>query len=307
MRRAAVLVAAAAFAAAPAARADGTESNAIAATANRVWVAAGASVVELDATTGRRLFRVGLRYPYALSLGLSDGNVWATSVTNGFGSGALSRIPFDGSRAATVLAGRRPPFDLAVAARATWALVGPWRALALARVDHVSLRVAWFPLATPLAWLAGDYSGRLPDLVAVTRAGRLVRVDDAARLHPLSRVRATARPALAFGTVWTPTRRGLAAVDAGRARIRGRAPVAKVVAVVAGGGAVWALAANGRSLARVEPRTLGVTARVRLPARVAALAYGNGAVWLATVGSPVRVLRLDPRSKRLSVFARLVR
>src|SRR5215208_2031651 len=137
-----LLAAVVAAAVAPSAQAGGTQVN-VAATAGRVWVTTGYDVAELDASSGRVLRRVPTRYPFPLEIGVSDGNVWVSSVENGFTAGAVTRIPFESWRPAgsPLVLPALPVFSLAVGSGATWALVGPWTALRLARVDHATRRV----------------------------------------------------------------------------------------------------------------------------------------------------------------------
>jgi hypothetical protein len=76
--------------------------------------------------TGRIMRRNKTRYPFPIDIGASDGNVWVSSVENGFVSGALTRIPFGSGRATQALVfPSRPIFALAVGSGTTWALVGP--------------------------------------------------------------------------------------------------------------------------------------------------------------------------------------
>jgi hypothetical protein len=82
--------------AAPAA-AGGTQV-AVLAVADDVWLTTGFDVVRLDAFAGRVVRRNATRYPFPIELGVSDGNVWVTSVENGFVSGAVTRIPFESGR-----------------------------------------------------------------------------------------------------------------------------------------------------------------------------------------------------------------
>lgn len=302
----AAAIAAGVLAGGQAAHGGGT-NVAIAATANRVWVTAGSRVIELDATSGRVRSRVPTRYPYPLALALSDGNVWAASVANGFVSAAVSLIPFDGPRASTPLVERdRPVYDLAVTSEATWALVGPWHDLRLARIDHSTRRVARFDVRDDVAWLAGDSTGRLRGLVALTRSGDLVRIDDRGTPRPLAAVAgAAAPPAVAFGSIWVPTRSSLLRVDGRTGRTLGRVSVPHALSVTSGGGFVWALEAGLGSLrlVKIDPHGPAIAGRATLPARSGALTYGNEKLWLGTTGARLRVLEIDPRTLEARVFA----
>lgn len=305
-RALAAAIAAAALACAPTALAGGTQVS-IAATASRVWVTDGSKVVELDAR-GHVLFRVATRYPYPLALGLSDGNVWASSVANGFVAGAVSRIPFDGPHAATELAlPHRPVFELTVASGATWALVGPWGDVRLVRIDHATRRVSRFPIRPDLAFIAGDYSGRVQGLVAVTKSGALVRIDDSGKARTLAAVAAVAPPTVGLGRVWIVTRSAVLEVNPATGRVEGRLRIAHPLSVTIGGGVAWVLAGRTGSLRlfEVDPRRLRVVARSTLPAVSGALAYGNGRLWLGTATPHVRVLEIDPLTLRARPFATL--
>ena len=127
------------WSAAPAA-AGGTDL-AVVAVAGDVWLTTGLDVVKLDASTGRVVRRNGTRYPLPIELGVSDGNVWVTSVENGFVSGAVTRIPFESGRVTQPLVfPSRPVLSLAVGSGTTWALVGPWASLRLAAIDQATGR-----------------------------------------------------------------------------------------------------------------------------------------------------------------------
>jgi predicted Ser/Thr protein kinase len=67
--------------------------------------------------------------------------------------------------------------------------------------------------------------------------------------------------------------------------------------VAAGEGAVWAV--GGRTLWRVDPRTLRPVARIHLPFAPRAIDAGRGGVWLADESADA-VVRIDPASGRLA-------
>jgi hypothetical protein len=181
MRRALSTVLAAGVVLAPAAGAGGTQVN-VAATAGRVWATTGSDVVELDASSARVLRRVRTRYPYPIEVGVSDGNVWASSVENGFAAGAVTRIPFESWRrvGSPLVLPTRPVFSIAVASGVTWALVGPWKSLRIARIDQATRRVSYVRVRQDVAWIAADNSGVTRGAFGLTQRGALVRVDGAA-------------------------------------------------------------------------------------------------------------------------------
>ena len=70
----------------------------VAAVAGQIWVTTGFDVVKLDASTGRVERRNKTRYVAPIDIGVSDGNVWVSSVADGFTSGAVTRIPYEAGR-----------------------------------------------------------------------------------------------------------------------------------------------------------------------------------------------------------------
>jgi virginiamycin B lyase len=96
-----------------------------------------------------------------------------------------------------------------------------------------------------------------------------------------------------FGSVWTATCkvRGLARIDPATGRVAGhvRLPVPTALdgegSIGAGEGGVWLVidgpGCTGCRVARVEPRTMKVIARVPVQAGAATVRTGEGAVWVA--------------------------
>jgi virginiamycin B lyase len=139
------------------------------------------------------------------------------------------------------------------------------------------------------------------------------------RLDPRSRrvvrtIRVPQEPcqasAVGFGAVWTATCRtpGVVRIDPKTNRVRGFVRVAVSTAVAdagsigAGGGGVW-LVIDGSTcaaclLARVNPRTLRVDARVPIRPYAAGVRVGYGAVWVTNPTANV-VQKVDPRSKKV--------
>ena len=128
-------------------------------------------------------------------------------------------------------------------------------------------------------------------LLALLVAGRLTR----SALAP----GAPATTAAATGTTAGQRSPVLAAVDVGPG------PPGRLAF---GAGAVWAVGDAG-TLARVDPASDQVTARIRVASRTAgarAVAVGAGAVWVA-VSSPGVLVRVDPASNRATATVPLGR
>ena len=155
---------------------------------------------------------------------------------------------------------QQPPDRLAILDGIVWALsrdVGR-----LARIDPATRRPEYFPAPVDLG------GGLFPDI------------------------------ATGFGSVWTTqanrTNGGVDRIDPVTVQAIERIPLAGADAIAAGSGHVW-VAAGGR-LARIDPgvnRLAGTP--VRLGRRLADIAVGAGAVWVADPGSDV-VIRVDARS-----------
>jgi virginiamycin B lyase len=113
-----------------------------------------------------------------------------------------------------------------------------------------------------------------------------------------------------FGAVWTATckTRGLARIDPSTNRVAGhvRLPVPVGLdgegSIGAGEGGVW-LAIDGPGctgcrVARVEPRTMKVTARIPVQAGAATVRTGEGSVWVANPDKDL-VEQIDPGSEKV--------
>jgi hypothetical protein len=309
--RAAVVVAAVV---APCAQAGGTQVN-VAATAGRVWVTTGYDVVELEASSGRVVRRLRVRFPYPIEIGVSDGNVWVSSVENGFTAGAVTRIPFEPWRRvrSPLVLPARPIYSLAVGSDATWALVGPWNALRLARIDHATRRVTTAPVRHDVGWLAADDTGLTAGVFGVTQRGEVLRAGAPGGMRAFATVPAgSAPPAVGLGSVWVPVGRGLSRVDARTGRRLGRIAVRdRVGDVGVGGRFVWLLtyrpgrAHNAYAVLKVDPTRMRVVARRPLVGTPGGMAFGNGALWIGRSVPAIGVLRVDPRTLRLRVFGLL--
>jgi streptogramin lyase len=74
-----------------------------------------------------------------------------------------------------------------------------------------------------------------------------------------------------------------------------RLKVGKVpVDVLAAAGAIWVSNWEGRTLARIDPGKLQVTAVVRLPAQPQGLLYRAGSLWVGSGRESREVFRVDP-------------
>jgi hypothetical protein len=289
------------------AQAGGTSVN-VAATAGRVWVTTGTNVVELDATTGRVLYRIKTRYPYPIEVGLSDGNVWTSSVANGFVSGAVTRSPFDSSATSEALVlPHRPVLGLAVGSSTTWALVGPWRSLRLAAIDHASGHVSLTRIGGEVAAVAADNTGGTRGLYGLTRRGGLVRLGKPGWRSAVGGN--VAVPAVADGSVWALTGAFLYRIDPETGRAKARAPIIGLPTQLAvGGGFVWSLSVRRTktdlryTLSKYD-RNLRLIGRRAVGNSADSVAFGSGGVWIGRNRPSVGVIRVDPQTMRSKVFA----
>ena len=295
-----------------AAFAGGTQVSVVA-VAGRVWVTTGFDVVKLDALTGRIMRRNKTRYPFPLEIGASDGNVWVSSVENGFVSGALTRIPFESGRATQALVfPSRPIFALAVGSGTTWALVGPWGSLKLAAVDQATGRSTIRPLRTRIGWIAADNVGDSPGLFGVTSNGQAVRLGRNGRVVWRAKTDAIqAPPAVGFGSVWVASRIGLYRINAVSGRGKLKLPIRGAAAELAiGGGYVWMIsfrvtkAGESYELFKIGPHGTHVVKHVELAGPVGPISFGNGVLWMGRATPSVSVIRIAPRTLRAQVFAK---
>ncbi len=241
------------------ARAGGT-NVAVAATAGHVWVTTGFDVVELDTRSGRIQRRIPTRYPFPLELGLSDGNVWVSSVEDAFVAGAVTRIPFAaGPVTQALVLPSRPVYSLAVGSGTTWALVGPWRSARLVAIDQATGQTTTEPIRG-VGWIAADNTGETAGLFAVTSDGRAVKLGPGGR------------------RVWT----------AATGRIESPLTV--------GLGSVWA--ASGTALYRLNPNTGAVQATIPIESIAASLAVGGGRVWVTALREPRGSVQLPTARNR---------
>ncbi len=135
--------------------------------------------------------------------------------------------------------------------------------------------------------------------VASREAGTVTRID-AKTNKPAAPVTVGKEPcagiAVGFGTLLVPLcgAPGLARVDLKTNAVTtiARGFTASVGAPVTGVGSIWILTDAKGTLARIDPASNTVVAEVHLGAAAGALAFGQGAVWVATASN--ELLRLDP-------------
>lgn len=294
-----------------AAKAGGTQVNVVA-TAGRVWVTTGHDLVELDSVSGRVLRRVNTRYPYPIEIGVSDGVLWASSVENGFISGAITRVPFEPGRATQPLVlPHRPILSLAVGSGTTWALVGPWSSLRLAAVDQLTQRATLTPIRHDIGWLATDNTGLTPGLFGVTTTGQLVRIASDGSTHPITATPHFGNPpVIDLGSVWVADRTALYRISIRSGKIQGRIPAAATAAAVTtGGGYVWMVSfeetptRETHELLKIDPRRMRIVGHIELTGSIGGIAYGNNALWIGRALPTVSVLRVDPTTLTKRLFA----
>ncbi len=295
------------------ASAGGTQV-AVVAVAGRVWLTTGFDVVKLDAFSGRIMRRYKTRYRYPIEIGASDGNVWVSSVENGFVSGALTRIPFEGGRITQPLVfPSRPLLSLAVGSDTTWALVGPWASLRLAAVDQATRHATLRPLRTRISWLAADNVGDTPGLFGVTAKGRAVRLDRSGRVVWLAKTDTIqSPPTVGLGRVWVASRTGLYGIDRASGRVETNIRIRGAAAELAiGGGYLWMIslretkAAGLRyELLKIDERAARVVRRAKIPGPVGPISFGNRYLWMGRATPTVSVIRIDPKTLKERLFAK---
>lgn len=313
MRRVAILLCGAFVVAGLASDAHAGGTNvAVAATAGHVWVTTGVAVLELDARSGRVERRVLTRPPFALELGLSDGNVWVSSVESGFTAGGVTRIPFDaGPVTHPLVLPSRPVYSLAVGSGTTWALAGPWGTTRLAAIDQASGRTTFHPIRG-VGWLAADDTGETRGLFGVTdKTGKAIRINvDGTTAWTAGTGRIESPVAVGLGSVWAASREALYRLDPGTGRIQARIPIPSSAATLAiGGGRIWMIAfretrASERyELIEIDPRHERVVAHAPLAGPVGGMAFGDGALWVGQPSAYVDLLRVDPKTLKVKLFA----
>lgn len=286
---------------------------AVVAVAGDVWVTTGFDVVKLDAFTGRVKRRNKARYPYPIDIGVSAGNVWVSSVENGFVAGALTRIPFGAGRVMQPLVfPSRPLLALAVGSGTTWALVGPWKSLQLAVVDQATGRATLRRIRRDIGWIAADNTGATPGLFAVTGKGQAVRIGGNGSPAWVARTDAIeSPPAVGLGSVWVASRTALYRLDAINGQLQAKIPIAGAAAeLTIGGGYVWMISLRETKglqtyeLFKIDPRAARVVRQARFAGPVGGISFGSGALWMGRAVPSVSVTRIDPRTLQVHLLAK---
>jgi hypothetical protein len=294
----------------PLARAGGT-NVAVATTAGHVWVTTGVDVVELDARSGRVERRTRTRYPFPLELGLSDGNVWVSSVQDAFVAGAVTRIPFMPGRVSQPLVlPTRPVYSLAVGSGTTWALIGPWVSPRLAAIDQATERTTLRPIHG-VGWIAADDTGATPGLFGVTTDGHAVEINaDASTSWTAKTGRIESPPAVGLGSVWVASRTSLYRLESHTGKVQARVSVASsALMLTTGGGYVWAVvlrqaAGSERDqLLKIDPHHEQIVVRAALEGPASSVSYGSGALWIGRDTATVSVLQVDPHTLKQTLIA----
>jgi hypothetical protein len=295
----------------PVALAGGTQVV-VAAVAGDVWVTTGFDVVKVNADTGRVERRNKTHYPYPTDLGVSDGNVWVSSVANGFTSGAVTRIPFEPGRVTQPLVfPSRPVLALAVGSGTTWALIGPWASLRLASIDQATSKATLTPIRD-VGWIAADNTGETPGLFGVTSTGgRAVRINgNGAVGWTASTSRIESPVVVGLGSVWAAGRSGLYRLDPVDGEVQAKISVNDEAAQLAvGGGYVWMVSlcetkkGEVYQLLKIDPRTDRIVNQMKLDGPIDNISFGSGALWMGRALPAVSLIRVDPLTLKTRVIA----
>jgi streptogramin lyase len=221
---------------------------------------AGAELVRLDPTSGDRVDAVELGEPTRIGhLAIGDGKVWLA---------ACGLVEVDIDQAEIVQAGDDPAAcgPIAYGAGAVWRVLGS----ELVRLEPST----------------GEQAGaRLPGRVdqdVVTEG-----VDLAAGPNGVFVANPGDGTVTRFDTDLNMTRRV-------RLPLAGRGYWIRAMAIVAGPGELWVSDEHARSLYPLDPRSLALERRLRLPDRPRDIAIAGEAVWVATDRG--RLVSMDPRS-----------
>jgi hypothetical protein len=285
---------------------------AVVAVAGRVWMTTGVDVVKLNVSTGRVMRHTKTRYRFPNELGASDGNVWASSVEDGFSAGAVTRVPFEAGRVTHPLVfPTRPVFSLAVGSGTTWALVGPWASLELAAVNQATSKTTIWPLPTPIGWIAADNTDATPGLFGTTMDGRAVRLDARGRIVWRALTdKIESPPSVGLGKVWAASRTGLYRINPATGQIEAKVAISSAAAELAvGGGYVWMISfhetKNGEryQLLKIDPSSARPLAQRELAGPVGPISFGNNALWMGRATPTVSLIRIDPTTLHQRLFA----
>jgi hypothetical protein len=234
---------------------------------HRLWTVSDAGVIELDARNGRVLARPQVGASYPLRVAIGAGAAWVAAVENGYAAGALTRIDLSNGRVTTRLREPRGPVFEVAAGGGS-----VWALTGPTRAASV-LRVE-----PRTGRRIGVVRGPTrPSWIAAGRSGLWIVGADGSFLHArqrasrattVLRLRGLGEPAVGAGSVWIP---------------------------------------HGHDLLRVDARTGGVRARIRLGARPATLAVGGSAVWGVTYTRAGRawLVRVSTRTNTVTAKARV--
>ena len=301
---------------APAARAGGDFVD-LAADSGHLWLVGEPGVIELDAATGRIVWRpqpASARYP--LSVAVAGGAVWVASVANGYVDGKLTRIDLRTHRTRVVLHAPEGSVQyVAAGAGGVWALIGAAHGSRIARLGLGGRLLRVWPILAA-GRMAADASG-----CWVLTGSWLVHIEPSGRMRRVVRV-PLGDVATGDGAVWVARSTSVLRVDertgAVRTIVTGRlVPGGFQHDLAAGRGALWVLqqergGGRGASLLRFDTRTGRRTAVVPLSGIADALVVRPSGVYVATVVAPpgraatgYDVFRIDPRTLRRALVARV--
>ena len=297
-----LVVAVCGLALSPVAVAD--ETTQLAAGSGAIWTCSGAGVIELDARSGDVLLHTNDGSDYPLQVALGSGAAWVAHVAGGYTEGGLTRFDLATGRATTRLRlGTGPVFGVAAGSGHVWALVGPTEHAEVARVDpRTGRRIGVVRGADRPTSITADSSG----LWIATASGWLLH--GAKKVVQLPAHTAPLAVALGSGSAWAAGDGIVVRVDARTNRPLARLRVPGIpVAAAAGSRALWLLVQRRHGwLVRVNTTTDRVDGQARVPTPTTSIAVGAGGLWLGTAERIPRVMRVDPRTLQLRLFARLL-
>jgi tRNA A-37 threonylcarbamoyl transferase component Bud32 len=279
------------------------------------WDSAGALVAAAAASLGEtapvayrsvrksRLFRIGAAACAAAAAATAAAVFLGGSGTGIARADTLVRIDPDGGQAAGVAALGAQPTAVTVCAGNVWVTGLGGR---VSEIDPRTMTVNRIRVVGTPSDVAD-----IGDLAAVVTPAAVTIID--AQFGEVSGqvpLRASQKPpsgaAVAFGpAIWVanPGARELDRLDPPYTQVADTVPLGgRPRFIAAGEGAVWA--AGGRMLWRVDMGRGGGRVRIRLPFAPAALAAGNGGVWLVDKAA-ARLVRVDPKTRKITARIRV--
>jgi streptogramin lyase len=311
MARAAVITFAVLLLAAASATASQRKGNGpvwIATGYGSVWVGTGGgAVVRIDPRARRVVRRYDLSFTSVAGLAPAYGQVWVAT-----GTGLLKRIDTKTGKVDDVWSRDVcTSQSVAVAAGAVWVL--DFHRKRLCRIDPARRRISrrvWIDAGEPLTlwsdssrlWLSVNVDPKPPMVEDNLEHVRLVALDPqtGAPLGPTIDTAGWVGFSAGFGSLWAsnPIAHTLARIDpvSGRVLVL-RSGIGSIGAPRAGFEALWL--PTGRTLARLDPESLAMTAEV--PVAASAVAVGAGGVWVLDTGDGTRgtVTKVDPSTNRV--------